>query len=263
MAWTLAPALKQLMAEVNARWPNRDRTTDGTIGDYKHSLTTSEHNPYDEYGKKDPDGVVRAVDIDKDGIHVPTLLNATIGDSRVHYVIYNKIIYSCHYGWRARPYHGEDPHTGHIHISLRNNTSEHCDPALVLTAQKNTRPWLTGTAGRTETDIWETPMDKQNKEELAQIIDFKVWRTYIPDCGYFDEVVKDLAVRVKELSEDLADVRRGGPDPEYTPVNQELADTKSGVRALAAKVDALESKVDALESKLDTILKVLGNADAR
>ena len=45
MAWTLAPALKQLMAEVNARWPNRDRTTDGTIGDYKHSLTTSEHNP--------------------------------------------------------------------------------------------------------------------------------------------------------------------------------------------------------------------------
>ena len=111
MAWTLAPALKQLMAEVNARWPNRDRTTDGTIGDYKHSLTTSEHNPYDEYGEKDPDGVVRAVDIDKDGIHVPTLLNATIGDSRVHYVIYNKIIYSCHYGWRARPYHGEDPHT--------------------------------------------------------------------------------------------------------------------------------------------------------
>ena len=58
-------------------------------------------------------------------------------------------------------------------------------------------------------------------------------------------------------------MRRGGPDPEYTPVNQELADTKSGVRALAAKADALESKVDALESKLDTILKVLGNADAR
>lgn len=255
MAWTLAPALKQLMAEVNARWPNRDRTTDGTIGDYKHSLTTSEHNPYDEYGKKDPDGVVRAVDIDKDGIHVPTLLNATIGDNRVHYVIYNKIIYSCHYGWRARPYHGADPHTGHIHISLRNNTSEHCDPAVVLAAQKNTRPWLTA-AGRTETDIWETPMDNQNKEELAKIIDFKVWRTYIPECGYFDEVVKDLAVRVKELSEDLADVRRGAPDPEYTPVNQELADTKSGVRALATKADALESK-------LDTILKVLGNADAR
>ena len=136
MSWTLAPALTQLMAEVNAAWPNRDRSTDGTIGDYKHSLTTSEHNPYDEYGKKDPDGVVRAVDIDKDGIHVPTLLNATIGDRRVHYVIYNKIIYSCHYGWRARPYHGEDPHTGHIHISLRNNTSERCEPAVVLAAHR-------------------------------------------------------------------------------------------------------------------------------
>ena len=85
MTWTLAPALKQLMNEVNAAWPNRSREWDGTIGDYLHSLTTSEHNPYDEYGKKDPDGVVRAVDITAQGIDVPTLLGAAIGDPRVHY----------------------------------------------------------------------------------------------------------------------------------------------------------------------------------
>ena len=252
MTWTLAPALKQLMNEVNAAWPNRSREWDGTIGDYLHSLTTSEHNPYDEYGKKDPDGVVRAVDITAQGIDVPTLLGAAIGDPRVHYVIYRGRICSRTYRWTWRPSKG---HEHHVHISLRNNTSERCDPATVLAAQKNTRPWFTGAAGRTETDIpWEEPMNQETKNELAAIRD-GILATHLPGCGTLKEAIIDTTIRVRELSQDLADVRRGAPEGNV-PVNQEIADAKTGIRALTAKVDALEGKLDA-------ILKALGNANAR
>ena len=254
MSWTLAPALTQLMAEVNAAWPNRDRSTDGTIGDYKHSLTTSEHNPYDEYGKKDPDGVVRAVDIDKDGIHVPTLLNATIGDRRVHYVIYNKIIYSCHYGWRARPYHGEDPHTGHIHISLRNNTSERTPAAVVLAAQKDTSPWLKGNNmsltdteyNRITSGVWAAEFGSNTDTAKSRL---GMAATRADDAASWAHAAMTQTQPVYRPKDPRADSNG------YVSLPQEVADGKTlGEQNKAA--------IAVLNSKLDTILEIL-NADAR
>lgn len=253
MSWTLAPALTQLMAEVNAAWPNRDRSTDGTIGDYKHSLTTSEHNPYDEYGKKDPNGVVRAVDIDKDGIHVPTLLNATIGDRRVHYVIYNKIIYSCHYGWRARPYHGEDPHTGHIHISLRNNTSEHIDPAVVLAAQKDTSPWLKGTNmsltdaeyNRIAADVWAAEFGS-NTDTAKSRLGTAATRADLAASWAYAAMLQTAGI-----------LRPNDPNADsngYVSLRQETADSKS-------LGEENKEAIVAINRKLDSILEIL-NADA-
>ena len=57
----LAPSLVQLRNEINRRWPNRDKTSDGWIGDPAHQATKSDHNP-------DSKGCVHALDIDKDGI---------------------------------------------------------------------------------------------------------------------------------------------------------------------------------------------------
>lgn len=133
--WTLAPALTQLIQEVNARWPKRSKAYDGTIGDTAHQARTSEHNP-------DSLGVVRAVDIDIDGISVQQLLDATIGDQRVHYVIYNRRIYSRTHGWKARAYTGASAHTRHVHISLRNRTSEQASPAVVAAAAADTSAWF-------------------------------------------------------------------------------------------------------------------------
>jgi hypothetical protein len=45
MAWYLAPALTVGRAEVNRRWPKRDLTSDGTVGDEAHQATRSDHNP--------------------------------------------------------------------------------------------------------------------------------------------------------------------------------------------------------------------------
>lgn len=117
-SWFVAPALKTLFAEVNDRWPDRDKSTDGTIGDAAHSSRDSQHNPNDDPKDAVPDGAVTAADIDKDGINVNVLLNKLIGDERVWYVIHNRTIWSKTYGWKARRYNGSNPHTSHIHVSL-------------------------------------------------------------------------------------------------------------------------------------------------
>lgn len=132
--WTLAPALSALIREVNARWPHRSKASDGTIGDTAHSARKSEHNP-------DAKGVVRAVDITVAGINKAALLKAVIGDSRVHYVISDRKIYSRSNRWTPAAYYGANPHDKHVHISLRNRTSESADWATVDKAAADTSSW--------------------------------------------------------------------------------------------------------------------------
>lgn len=132
--WTLAPALSALIREVNARWPHRSKASDGTIGDTAHSTRKSEHNP-------DAKGVVRAVDITVAGIDKAALLKAVIGDSRVHYVISDRRIYSRSNRWTPAAYYGANPHDKHVHISLRNRTSESADWATVDKAAADTSSW--------------------------------------------------------------------------------------------------------------------------
>lgn len=123
----LAPSLARLRDEVNERWPRRDRASDGWIGDPAHSARESDHNPDWDAG-----GVVRALDVDVDDLDPATdlrreLLNVTIGDPRVWYVISNGRIYSVTYGWAAHTYYGENPHFMHVHISLRHENEAETD----------------------------------------------------------------------------------------------------------------------------------------
>lgn len=132
--WRLAPSLAALRDEVNARWPHRSKASDGTIGDTAHSARTSEHNP-------DERGIVRAIDITADGIDPMVIVNAAKGDARVHYVIYNRRIYSRSHNWVSRTYTGANPHTKHVHVSIRNATSESASAAVRAKAASDTSSW--------------------------------------------------------------------------------------------------------------------------
>lgn len=108
----MAPCLKNLFDELDVVWPNRDRRTDGWIGDAAHQATQSDHNP-------DSRGIVHAIDIDKDGIDTNEVVEACISENRpTNYVVWDRQIWSRSRDFKPRPYTGSNPHTDHIHVSI-------------------------------------------------------------------------------------------------------------------------------------------------
>lgn len=126
----LARSLVTLRSQINAAWPNRDKSTDGWLGDLAHQARHSDHNPNGA-------GVVTALDIDRDiapGFNARSLAELLIAsrDNRIEYIISNRqIINSRVSPWVWRPYDGENAHIEHVHISV------HDEPALY----DDQRPW--------------------------------------------------------------------------------------------------------------------------
>lgn len=116
----LAKSLIVLYDQVEAAFPaNRNRSSDGTIGDASHQAGTSDHNP-------GPDGVVTALDITNDpahGLNSRKFVESLFGDERIKYVISNRQIASgtgqSHTAWEWRAYDGNNPHDMHCHISVK------------------------------------------------------------------------------------------------------------------------------------------------
>jgi hypothetical protein len=120
---TLCKAGQQLREQFDDSFPDRDRTSDGWIGDTRHSARPSDHNP------DATSGMVRAIDVDRDvsGTTKPDLmpdianqirLAAKAGDKRISYLIFQNRIASSRLGWRWRPYKGSNPHNHHLHVSF-------------------------------------------------------------------------------------------------------------------------------------------------
>lgn len=112
-------AITELLNEVNAAYPGRSKTADGIVGDYAHSTRSSGHNPNSK-------GIVCALDITHDpkrcpGNEIAEALRSS-RDPRLLYVIWNRRIFDGAEGdkpWTWHAYTGADPHTGHVHVSLR------------------------------------------------------------------------------------------------------------------------------------------------
>lgn len=115
-----------LRKQIDLRWPNRDRRSDGWIGDKAHQARQSDHNP-------DLNGWVRALDIDADltksgGRERAWLLANELreyaladleGSRRIKYIVYMDQICSGTYKktfwqWRGKGY----GHFSHIHVSF-------------------------------------------------------------------------------------------------------------------------------------------------
>jgi beta-lactamase superfamily II metal-dependent hydrolase len=124
--WRAARSLLTLRDQVNRRAPRRNKASDGTIGDAAHCQRTSDHNPWVRDGSV---GVVTALDITHDpsgGCDANTIAEAIRAsrDGRVKYIIWNRrIANSAAIGasqpWQWRPYGGTNPHTRHVHVSVK------------------------------------------------------------------------------------------------------------------------------------------------
>jgi hypothetical protein len=130
MAWRVAKSLATLRDQVNALYPNRSKSSDGTVGDAAHAATKSDHNP-------NSDGVVTAMDITHDpahGLDARRLAETLVAsrDKRIKYIISNAQIISSQVSpWVWRPYNGINAHRAHVHISVDGNPSLYDDA----------RPW--------------------------------------------------------------------------------------------------------------------------
>jgi hypothetical protein len=137
--WTLVPCLSSLRAEFNALAPDRDKASDGSIGDAAHSASVSDHNPA-------ADGQVHAIDVDDDlrragwdmarAVQIIVTRHRYGADDRLQNVIYKapgqgSKIWSRSWGWTARAYTGSNPHDKHAHFSARYTTAQ----------ENDTRPW--------------------------------------------------------------------------------------------------------------------------
>lgn len=131
MSWRLARGLEKLRAQVNAKWPNRSKDSDGSVGDLSHSARTSDHNP-------DANRVVHAIDLTHDPKHgfdsysfADHILKQQ--DPRLKYVISNGRIGSGPAGpspGKWRKYNGANRHDHHVHFSIVSGA-----------LQDDARPW--------------------------------------------------------------------------------------------------------------------------
>lgn len=122
-----------LRDQLNKRFPNRDKRSDGWVGDRAHQARKSDHNP-------DKNGWVHAIDIDENMGSNPGRQGATAKEfadqlikyaregkdgGRLKYVVYeNKIASGTHpnkyWVWRD----GNWGHTQHIHVSFTEKAQE-------------------------------------------------------------------------------------------------------------------------------------------
>lgn len=126
----LTRGLTHWRGEINATFPNREKFTDGWIGDSSHSGSTSGHNPditgRAEYRDGDALDEVRAIDVDKDLRSTVTMEQVVqylvrLGRAGVYlpfrYFIYRGRIWRKATGWRTEAYTGANDHNEHAHFS--------------------------------------------------------------------------------------------------------------------------------------------------
>lgn len=113
----VAPCLEKLREQLNTINPNRDKVSDGGLGDAAHASRASDHNP-------DKDGIVCARDFTNNitrGIAGKELVKALTDnpDPRINYIIFDKKITvkgSNLQKWKE--YNGANAHRHHVHISV-------------------------------------------------------------------------------------------------------------------------------------------------
>lgn len=130
----MAKSLGTLFKQVNDAYPNRSKSSDGTIGNAEHAARSSDHNPWVKDGGM---GVVTAIDITHDpkngfdSYKFAEMLRAQ-RDPRIKYIISNKKICSSTTSpWQWRKYTGSNPHDHHVHISVLPQKAKY----------DNTDPW--------------------------------------------------------------------------------------------------------------------------
>lgn len=193
MSWRVALALDALLDEVNARAPDRNKASDGSIGDSAHAGrgSDSDHNPWVTLAGV---GIVTARDFTHDpnagaDMHSLAAFLQTGHDKRVKYAIWNRRIMAGTDGpspWQWRPYSGSNPHTAHLHLSVVADARLYDD----------TRPWG-----------WTLEDDMPSADEIAKA----VWAQEFPRGIDVKLALNHIERRSKRIEDVLSDIAKALP----------------------------------------------------
>lgn len=243
MAWRLARCLDTLRTQVNQAYPNRNKASDGTIGDSAHASTVSQHNPNSA-------GVVTAMDITHDpghGADMNKLKEQLIKDSRTWYVIFNRRIWETGIGWKN--YYGSNPHDKHLHISTK-QTSNYYD---------NANKW---NIGGEEMKIEDAPNWYGRCNKTMQMIRGRsLGRTEFVKYAVGHEFLKWVEAVEDNSEADKYYALGQWAKANKTKVEQQVASLTAEVNALKAGQKITPEEQEALAKKAEELAKSIRDAD--
>jgi hypothetical protein len=230
---TLARGLETLRANFNVRFPTRDKTTDGWIGDAAHQTHVSGHNPDDTPGSlaessdADTKPEVRAIDVDKDLRDpeytmlqvIQNMLKHPEDLKRLLYIIHKGIIWAKSRGWAPAQYTGSNSHDEHAHLSG--------DPLY----DEDTSPWSVLTIGK---DDDMTPQQAY----IQHVLNYRLEALISGKMTYNVPAVTIEGQAFPNLS---------GPNVVATDLNE----IQGGVGEIKTRVTAIETRLATIETTLE------------
>ncbi|GID29697.1 hypothetical protein [Paractinoplanes brasiliensis] len=229
-SWILVPCLVKLRSEFNTIAPNRDRSSDGSVGDTAHQSSQSDHNP-DETGNvpirdADKKNEVHAIDVDADlrtpGLTMEKVVQFLIARSksgaekRLRYIIYNRRIWSASNGWRQQSYTGANPHDKHAHFSSSYETNREASVAswhledipVALTADD--KKWISAEIAKQVKaqidDIWSFNVGKATNTP-TQRADGAIVTTNLRTGAIANDQMPKLFDAIEQLTADVAELK--------------------------------------------------------
>jgi len=255
--WRAMKSLLVLRAQIDVIAPNRDRRSDGLVGDEDHQQNNpgSGHNPHPVPGVGDE--MVTALDLTHDPAHGcdTYVLSEALRinrDRRIRYVISNRRIFSSYASgsraaWEWGPYDGDDPHDTHSHTQV-------LDSAISDT----TTPWnLEGFMSNPANDLlihntaW---MLQRGVIELRDPIiipkDANVANSGATLANPLAQFIKGIKADITAIKDELASggTGGGGTGDDDTDVLAKLEDVEKRVDALVSGVAA---QADAVKASLE------------
>jgi hypothetical protein len=205
-----AYSLVTLLAQINAKFPYRDRASDGGIGDAAHSARVSDHNP-------DSSGIYHAYDFDHDpdsnGLDCYTLKRELIAssDNRIKYIIFMRRIWYAS-SRREEYYSGVNAHDHHLHLSVVSGAPGDDSRKWVL-------PFLSTTGGGGTTPTWSggTYCQYEDRNDRVMTLQnhmtkmYRGYNAYVP-TGFYGDATK------AGIAEFQSRVGIEGPDADGTIV---------------------------------------------
>jgi hypothetical protein len=252
VSWYLNEALTTIRAEVDRAFPNRDRGSDGTIGDPAHAARSSDHNP-DPAGEPDA-GSVDALDLDVElngpgkpyALDIERVKRAFEAHPSSSYWIHDDRIAFRSEGWRPRSYAYAGPsrnqHRRHVHLNTRDSHERSTVP-IHITGESMDRAEFIGHYRAAIMDAAVQAVDKA-----------RPWQYKgggVPEGFSTLRVLNDTYVRVSQLSIEVRGLQATAV-AQAAAVERlaELVAAGNGDLDVAAIVGAVRSHIDAKIAEL-------------